>query len=64
MHVCRRVGGPFLIEDMGVIPILAALGTALTRGLGAARLLFGLERDGVLPRGFFAHLHSETNTPT
>ncbi len=64
MDVCRRVGGPFLFQAMGAILILAALGSALTGGLGAARLLFGMGRDGVLPRGFFAHLHSETNTPT
>jgi len=64
MDICHRVGGPILFEAMGVILILAALGSALTGGLGAARLLFGMGRDGVLPRGFFAHLHSETNTPT
>ncbi len=64
MDICRRVGGPILFEAMGVILILAALGSALTGGLGAARLLFGMGRDGVLPRGFFAHLHAETNTPT
>lgn len=64
MDVCHRVGGPFLFQAMGVVLILAALGSALTGGLGAARLLFGMGRDGVLPRKFFAHLHSETNTPT
>ncbi len=64
LDVCQRVGGPWLFQGMGVILILAALGSALTGGLGAARLLFGMGRDGVLPRKFFAHLHSETNTPT
>ena len=64
MDVCRRVGGPFLFEAMGAILLLAALGSALTGGLGAARLLFGMGRDGVLPRGFFAHIHPENNTPT
>ncbi|MFZ0662402.1 MAG: APC family permease [Acidobacteriaceae bacterium] len=64
MDICHRVGGPFLFEAMGVILILAALGSALTGGLGAARLLFGMGWDGVLPRSIFAHLHSETNTPT
>ncbi|MGA8940361.1 MAG: APC family permease [Acidobacteriaceae bacterium] len=63
MDVCRRVGGPFLFEAMGVILILAALGSALAGGLGAARLLFGMGRDGVLPRGFFAHLSPKSNTP-
>jgi amino acid transporter len=64
MDVCRRVGGTVLFQAMGGILILAALGSGLTGGLGAARLLFGMGRDGVLPRGFFAHLHPETNTPT
>jgi amino acid transporter len=64
MDVSRRVGGPWLFQAMGIILILAALGSALTGGLGAARLLFGMGRDGVLPRKFFAHLHAETNTPT
>jgi putrescine importer len=64
MDVCQRVGGTWLFQAMGLILILAALGSALTGGLGAARLLFGMGRDGVLPRKFFAHLHAETNTPT
>jgi putrescine importer len=64
MDVCRRVGGPWLFQAMGGVLILASLGSALTGGLGAARLLFGMGRDGVLPRKFFAHIHSETNTPT
>lgn len=64
MDVCSRVGGPFLFQAMGLILLLAAIGSALTGGLGAARLLFGMGRDGVLPRRFFAHLHPKTNTPT
>lgn len=64
MDVCRRVGGSFLFQAMGVVLVLAALGSALTGGLGAARLLFGMGRDGVLPRRIFAHIHRETNTPT
>lgn len=64
MDVCRRVGGMPLFQAMGIILVLAALGSGLTGGLGAARLLFGMGRDGVLPRRFFGHLHRETNTPT
>ena len=64
MDVCRRVGGAFLFQAMGLILMLAALGSALTGSLGAARLLFGMGRDGVLPRRFFARLRPGTNTPT
>jgi amino acid transporter len=64
LDVCHRVGGGLLSQAMATILLLAALGSALTGGLGAARLLFGMGRDGVLPRRFFAHINSETNTPT
>ncbi len=64
MDICRRVGGVPLFEAMGAILIVACLGSGLTGALGAARLLFGMGRDGVLPRKFFAHLHRDTNTPT
>jgi len=52
MDVCQRVGGMPLFQAMGIILVLAAMGSGLTGGLGAARLLFGMGRDGVLPRGF------------
>ena len=40
MDVCMRVGGRGLFLGMGPGHILAAAGSALTGGLGAARLLF------------------------
>lgn len=64
MDVCQRVGGMPLFQAMGLILILAAIGSGLTGGLGAARLLFGMGRDGVLPRRFFAHLSRGSSTPT
>lgn len=64
LDVCHRVGGGVLAQSMASILLLAALGSALTGTLGAARLLFGMGRDGVLPRRFFAHINPETNTPT
>jgi putrescine importer len=64
MDICRRVGGVFLFNAMGAILIVAAFGSGLTGTLGAARLLFGMGRDGVLPRKFFGYLKPGSSTPT
>jgi putrescine importer len=64
MDICSRVGGVFLFNAMAVILIVAAFGSGLTGTLGAARLLFGMGRDGVLPKKTFGYLKPGTNTPT
>lgn len=64
MDICRRVGGVLLFNAMGAILIVAAFGSGLTGTLGAARLLFGMGRDGVLPRKIFGHLKPGSSTPT
>ena len=64
MDICRRVGGALLFNAMGVILIVAAFGSGLTGTLGAARLLFGMGRDSVLPKRVFGYVKPGTNTPT
>jgi putrescine importer len=64
MDICSRVGGAVLFNAMGFILIVAAFGSGLTGTLGAARLLFGMGRDGVLPKRFFGHLKPGSSTPT
>src|SRR5579859_3302682 len=64
VEVCRGVGGAFLFNAMGAILIVAAFGSGLTGTLGAARLLFGMGRDNVLPKKFFGKLKPGTSTPT
>lgn len=64
MDICRRVGGVVLFNAMGATLIVAAFGSGLTGTLGAARLLFGMGRDGALPKKFFGHLKPGSSTPT
>jgi amino acid transporter len=64
MDVCKRVGGVLLFNAMGAILIVAAFGSGLTGTLGAARLLFGMGRDGVLPKKVFGYLKPGSSTPT
>lgn len=64
MDICRRVGGALLFGAMFLILGVAAFGSGLTGTLGAARLLFGMGRDGVLPRKFFGYLKPGSGTPT
>jgi len=64
MDVTQRVGGPLLFHALGLTLIVAGFGSALAGQVGAARLLFGMGRDNVLPRKFFAQLDPKRNTPT
>ena len=64
MDITRRVGGPLLFQALGLVLILACIGAGMTGQVGAARLLFGMGRDDVLPRRVFAYLDAKRNTPT
>jgi len=64
MDICARAGGLILSWSMALVLIVAAFGSGLTGTLGAARLLFGMGRDGVLPKRFFGQLTPGTNAPT
>jgi amino acid transporter len=64
MDVSKRVGGVLFFKVMAGTLIIACLGTSLTGQVGAARLLFGMGRDNVLPRRFFAYLDPKRNNPS
>jgi len=64
LDVAHRVGGNWLFQAMILLLAIANIGSGLTGQVGAARLLFGMGRDDVLPRKFFAHLDPKRNTPT
>ena len=63
LDVCGRAGGVWLFQAMAITLFVACVGTTLTGQVGAARLLYGMGRDGVLPRGFFGRLNAKTNAP-
>lgn len=64
MDVTRRVGGIWLFQSVGLLLVLAYLGSALTGQVGASRLLFSFGRDHVLPVKVFGHLDRRHNSPT
>jgi amino acid transporter len=64
MDVTRRVGGNWLFQATVLLLTVANIGAGLTGQVGAARLLFAMGRDNVLPRKFFAYLDPKRNTPT
>ena len=63
IEVAGRVGGPVLFSAMAIMLLVAMIGAGLTTQVGAARLLFGMGRDNLIPRRFFAHLQPVRNTP-
>jgi amino acid transporter len=58
------VGGPILFSAIAVILVVSNFGAALRGQIGAARLLFGMGRDNVLPKSVFAYLDPNKKNPT
>lgn len=63
IDVTGRVGGIFMLKAMAVLLVVANIGAGLTSQVGAARLLYGMGRENVIPARFFARLHPLRNTP-
>jgi putrescine importer len=63
IDVTGRVGGPLLLQATALLLVVANIGAGLTSQVGAARLLFGMGRENVLPPRIFARLHPVHNTP-
>ena len=61
--VSARVGGTILFDAIAVILFIACLGSGLAGQVGAARLLFAMGRDNIVPRKIFAHLNVKSATP-
>jgi putrescine importer len=63
VDVTGRVGGPLLLQATAILLVVANIGAGLTSQVGAARLLFGMGRENVLPPRIFARIHPVHNTP-
>jgi len=64
MAVAKRVGGNGLDAALSLILLVGSVGSGVTGQIGAARLLYGMGRDKVLPRTFFAHLDRKHAGPS
>lgn len=63
MTVCAQVGGSLLFNAMTITMFIACLASGIAGQLGAARLLYGMGKDNVLPRKFFSYLDPRHNSP-
>lgn len=62
--VSARVGGKLLFNAIALILFIACLGSGIAGQVGAARLLFAMGRDGVIPKKLFSHLNPKSATPS
>jgi putrescine importer len=62
VYVAQRAGGPFLFVLVNFTLLFATVGSGSASQLAAARLLFGMGRDNVIPKRFFGAL-SRHGTP-
>ncbi len=61
--VAAKVGGTGLFNGMVIILLLACIGSGIAGQAGAARLLFAMGRDRVLPFRLFSRLSAGSHTP-
>jgi putrescine importer len=64
LDVSKRVGGMLLFHGMAAMLIAANFAGALSAQAGAARLLFSMGRDNVLPRKIFGYLDPRSSNPS
>ena len=60
----RKVGGPALAYLIALLVVGQAWVSGIASQASASRLLFGMARDGRLPRPVFGYLHPKSRTPT
>ena len=64
MDVARRASGPLLFTAYGVMLLVSSIACGLAGHVGAARILYGMGRDDVLPKKVFGYLNPKKGNPT
>jgi putrescine importer len=63
MDVARQASGPLLFGAYGIMLLVSSLACGLAGHVGAARLLYSMGRDDVLPKKIFGHLSPTKSNP-
>jgi len=63
LDIMKLVGGGLLFGIFSVIMSISQFGAGLSGQVGAARLLYGMGRDNVLPRRIFGFLSKRSQNP-
>jgi putrescine importer len=63
MDVARIAGGSLLFAAYGIVLLVSSMACGLAGHVGAARLLYSMGRDDVIPKKIFAHLSPKRGNP-
>ncbi len=63
MTVAHRVGGSVLDMSLTFVLLIGSIGSGITAQIGASRLLYGMGRDGIIPKKIFGHLDKKHSSP-
>ena len=64
LDVMRTVGGPVLFTTFLVVMSVSQFGSGFSVQVNAARLLYGMGRDNVLPHSLFGYLSPQRQNPS
>jgi putrescine importer len=63
MDVARMASGALLFAAYGIMLLISSIACGLAGHVGAARLLYSMGRDDVLPKKIFGHLSAKKSNP-
>lgn len=63
MDVARAASGPWLFTAYGIMLLVSSIACGLAGHVGAARLLYSMGRDDVLPNKIFGHISAKKGNP-